>query len=53
MAKETGKEFEMLKGCADVVKAEREKADNDVVEKMKSINAALGTKIAREFAHLS
>lgn len=50
MKKETGKEFEMLKGCAEVVKSEREKAGDDAIEKMKCINSALSTKIAREYA---
>lgn len=53
MAKKTGKEFEILKGCADVVKAERERADEDVAEKMRSINAAFSAKIARESARSS
>ncbi|KXN83997.1 U3 small nucleolar RNA-associated protein 10 [Leucoagaricus sp. SymC.cos] len=47
MAKEEGQEFEILKGCTGVVKAEREKAVDDVVEKMKSTNAALTGKIAQ------
>ncbi|KAJ3564821.1 hypothetical protein NP233_g8044 [Leucocoprinus birnbaumii] len=47
MATETGKEFEMLRCCADVVKAEREKVTEDVVEKMRLLNAALSVKIAQ------
>lgn len=49
MIEETGMECEMLKGCADIVKAEREENNGDVVEKMRSINAALSIKIARKY----
>lgn len=47
MNKEAGKEFEMLRGCADVVKDQQE--EKDVLEKMKNMNTALSEKIAREF----
>jgi U3 small nucleolar RNA-associated protein 10 len=50
MEKETGKEFEMLKGCAEIVKGERERAGDDAIEKMKYINSALSTKIARGYS---
>lgn len=53
MEKEPGKEFEILWGCADVVKAEKEREGEDVVEKMRSINAALSAKIARGYTRLS
>lgn len=48
LGEENGKEFEMLKGCANVVKTEREKAGEDAVEKMRNVNAALAAQIARE-----
>ncbi|EKM74924.1 hypothetical protein AGABI1DRAFT_123475 [Agaricus bisporus var. burnettii JB137-S8] len=60
MKTESGREFEMLKGCAETVKSEREKVGDDAIEKMKRINGALSTKIAQNvlvsnhlFDHLS
>jgi len=48
ITEETGKGFEMLKGCADIVKTEREGNNGDVVEQMRSINTALSVRIARK-----
>ena len=48
MTEETGRGSEMLKGCADIVKAQREGTNGDVIEKMRSINTALSVKIARK-----
>ncbi|KAF9451337.1 hypothetical protein P691DRAFT_663457 [Macrolepiota fuliginosa MF-IS2] len=47
MGGEMGKEFEILRGCAGVVRTERERAGEDALDKMRSINAALSAKVAQ------